>query len=127
MKYNYRDAMVSDIKEYIQDNHLEPEQEETHDHYIERLNDELWDVDEITGNGGMYYASEEECAGYIGYGIQDFLQASLDFGGFPFDKNSIELQLEAPARYVDCLIRCYLLYECVERAVNELGYEFEIE
>ena len=124
--YDYRRAITNDIKEYIKDNHMEPNPDESYDDYIERLNDELWAEDCITGNGGMYYGSEEECAGYVGYGMREFMEAiEEEFGGITLRRDAMNPYFEAPARNVDCMIRCYLLYECIERAVRELGYEFE--
>ena len=63
--YDYRRAITDDIKDYIRVMGLLPEPQETYDDYIERLDEELWDVDEITGNGPFYYASEKECEDYV--------------------------------------------------------------
>lgn len=124
MGYNYREEMVKDIKKYIVDNYMEPEPGMTRDEYEERLGDELWDVDEITGNGGMYYADEDTCAGYVGYGLPDLIDALEEFG-YDFTHDMVDTFRAAPARYIDCLIRTYILYECVSKAVDELGYKFE--
>lgn len=120
--YDYRRAITDDIKDYIRVMGLLPEPQETYDDYIERLDEELWDVDEITGNGPFYYASEKECEDYVGHGLSYLVEVLTDW--------DLELAKDekfhgAPARYLDCLIRCYLLYECIERAVEELGYTFE--
>ena len=90
--YNYREAMVKDIMDFVIDNYMEPASDMTRDEYIEALNDELWGVDMITGNGGFYYASEEECMNYVGYGLHEFVEA---------------------------------LDECIDKAVDKLGYKFE--
>lgn len=120
--YDYRRAMIDDIKDYIKVVGLLPEPQETYDDYIERLNEELWDVDEITGNGPFYYASEADCEEYVGHGLSYLIEVITDW--------DLEIAKDAkfhdaPARYLDCLIRCYLLYECIEKAVEELGYTFE--
>ena len=122
MGYNYRRAMIDDIKKYITDNYMERQPWMTRDDYIETLNEELWDVDEITGNGAYYYGSEEECAGYIGYGIQELIE-TFDEYGYEFTQSMRDKMKHAPARYIDCLIRCHLLYECIEQAVTELEKE----
>lgn len=124
MGYNYREEMVKDIKKYIVDNYMEPEPGMTRDEYEERLSDELWDIDEITGNGGMYYADEDTCAGYVGYGLIDLIDALEEFG-FDFTHDMMDAFRAAPARYLDCLVRTHILYECVSKAVDELGYKFE--
>lgn len=119
--YNYREAMVKDIVEYVQDNYMEPNPEMTREEYVEALNDELWGVDMITGNGGFYYGTEEECASYIGYGLFDLIEV-LEEWGYDFTKDMKEEFRRAPARYIDCLIRTHILYECIEVAVDKLGY-----
>lgn len=123
--YDYRRAITNDIKEYINDNQMFPEPDETYDDYIERLDDELWVVDTITGNGGFYYGTEEECAGYIGYGITEFVNAQEEYGWEWSDTMREQFQ-QAPARFIDCMIRTTLLAECIEKAVEELGYTFEV-
>ena len=125
MKYDYREAMVKDIMNFVVDNHMEPAPELTRDEYIEALEDELWGVDDITGNGGCYYGTEEECAGYIGYGITEFVNAQEEYG-WEWTDSMREQFRQAPARFVDCMIRTTLLAECIEKAVEELGYTFEI-
>lgn len=120
--YDYRRAITDDIKDYVKVMGLLPEPQETYDDYIERLNEELWDVDEITGNGPFYYASEVDCEEYVGHGLSYLIEVITDW--------DLEIAKDAkfhdaPACYLDCLIRCYLLYECIERAVEELGYTFE--
>ena len=122
--YNYREAMVKDIMDFVIDNYMEPAPDMTRDEYIEALNDELWNVDMITGNGGFYYASEEECMNYVGYGLHEFVEALDEWGHELISKNWKEFYA-APARYVDCIIRTYLLYECIDKAVDKLGYKFE--
>ena len=122
--YDYRKAMVEDIKNYVIDNYMEPAPDMTRDDYCETLNDELWAVDEVTGNGGNYYASEEECAAYVGYGLEEFVEEQ-DGYGWEWTQSMREQFKQAPARYIDCMIRTYLLWECVDKAVDELGYTFK--
>lgn len=124
--YDYRKAMTEDIKNYIINNYMEPAPDMTRDDYIEALDDELWGVDMITGNGGFYYGTEEECAGYIGYGITEFINAQEEYG-WEWTKSMREQFREAPARFIDCMIRTTLLAECIDKAVTELGYKFREE
>jgi hypothetical protein len=72
----------------------------------------------------MYYADEDTCAGYIGYGLPDLIDALEEFG-YDFTHDMMDAFYAAPARYLDCLIRTHILYECVSKAVDELGYKFE--
>lgn len=119
--YNYREAMVKDIMDFVIDNYMEPAPGMTKEEYVEALDDELWDVDEVTGNGGCYYGTEEECAGYIGYGLPELVEV-IEEWGYDFTKAMKEEFHRAPARFIDSLIRTYLLSECVDVAVNKLGY-----
>lgn len=122
--YDYKKAMKEDIKNYIIDNYMEPQPGMTRDDYVEILEDDLWDVDEITGNGPYYYASEDECASYIGYGISELIEV-FDEYGYEFTKDMREKLKREPARFVDCIIRCHLLNECVSEVVDELHYKWE--
>ena len=126
MSYNYRQAMVNDIMNYVVDNYMEPAPDMTRDDYIEALNDELQGVDMITGNGGFYYGTEEECAGYIGYGIAEFVNTQKEYG-WEWTKSMLEQFRKAPARFIDSMIRTTLLAECIDKAVEELGYKFKEE
>ena len=126
MSYDYKKALIEDIKKYIVDNYMEPEPGMSKEDYLERLQDELWDVDEVTGNGAYYYASEEECEQYIGYGIKYFIEAIKEFG-FDWCVGMKEVLEYVPARCIDTCIRTYLLYQCIEPAVDSLNYKFDKE
>ena len=118
--YDYKEAIVKDIKEYIDANQMFPEPDETYDDYIQRLESDLWGVDEITGNGSFYYASEEECENYIGHGIRFLIEVITEWD---LDLAKSKQFRDAPARYLDCLIRCYLLGVSIDKAIEELNYE----
>ena len=109
MGYNYLKEMTEDIKNYIITNDIPLNIE------VDELVDEhLWANDEITGNGANYYASEEECKKYVIDNLNLFFEIAETFGPFPIKK-------ENPAQIWDCLIRCSLVYECAERALEELN------
>lgn len=120
-KYDYRKAMVSDIKEYIKDNpyaiDVDPrEDDEISDYWY----DILWSEDCITGNGGSWYAKEEECEEFLAHNIDLALEACEEFG-VDMKKLFKEASKGNAARYIDCTIRCYLLGECLEQALEELN------
>ena len=118
-KYDYRKALVSDIKEYIKDNPHEWADPLETDDIAEYWYDILWGEDCITGNGAYWYAKEEECEEYLSHNIDLAFNACQDFG---IDmRNLAEATAQGnAARYVDCTIRCYLLGECLEQALEEL-------
>lgn len=119
-KYDYRAALVNDIKEYIKDNPQEWANPLETDDIAEYWYDILWCEDCITGNGADWYAKEEECEEYISHNIDLAFKACQDFG---IDmRNLAEATANGDAaRYVDCTIRCYLLGECLEQALEELN------
>ena len=61
MKYNYLEAMVLDILEYISENYTEEETRENfatranRDKWAGELNDDLWAHDSVTGNASGSY------------------------------------------------------------------------
>jgi hypothetical protein len=119
-KYDYRAALVNDIKEYIKDNPQEWADPLETDDITEYWYDILWAEDCITGNGAYWYAKEEECEEYISHNVDLAFEACQEFG---IDMRSLaEAVVHGnAARYVDCTIRCYLLGECLEQALEELN------
>ena len=118
-KYDYRRHITDDIKSWLEyNNTLE---DFTGDIY-EYLDGELWSLDCITGNGAFFYDSEERCTEYLSSNFDLALQACDEL---MVDIASLRLhsKLGSMARYIDCTIRCYLLDECIYKALEELGYE----
>lgn len=120
-KYDYRKALISDIKEYIKDNpnavYVDPMVDDEISNY---WYDVLWAEDCITGNGAFWYAKEDECEEFLAHNIDLALEACNEFGV------DMKMLFEAAAngnaaRYIDCTIRCYLLGECLEQALEEIN------
>lgn len=125
-RYDYKKAMIEDIKEYIRDNYTEEEIKEkletTHSRqdWEESLNDDLWTVDSVTGNAnGSYtfctYTAEE----YIAHNLDLLVEALREFG----DTSDY---LEKGAEACDVTIRCYLLNSAITAAIDELENEIEV-
>lgn len=75
--YNYRAEMIKNIKNYIIKNNWVEKNYHTGDDYsemLDRLYDELWDKDEITGNGLNYYDDENKCVTYVMENLPLFLK-----------------------------------------------------
>ena len=120
-KYDYRKALVADIKEYIKDNpnavYVDPMVDDEISNY---WYDVLWAEDCITGNGSFWYAKEEECEEFLAHNIDLALEACNEFSVDM--KRLFEAAAEGnAARYIDCTIRCYLLGECLEQALEEIN------
>lgn len=116
-KYDYYKVIAKDIFFYIKDNGLFPKQNESMSQYIDRLSDELWDEDSITGNGGLFYDTEDNCLDYVAHNLDLYFQAATDWDSFP--KAHDEWIYVNPGQYMDCTIRCYLLEQCIAQVVNE--------
>ena len=119
--YDYRKALISDIKEYIKDNpnavYVDPMVDDEISNY---WYDVLWAEDCVTGNGAFWYAKEDECEEFLAHNIDLALEACNEFGV------DMKMLFEAAAngnaaRYIDCTIRCYLLGECLEQALEEIN------
>ena len=104
--YDYRETVCEDIREYIRSNGFTSE---------ERLNDELWAEDSVTGNASGSYtcnrwmAEENLCHNWA------ILEDALSEFGYD-DVNIVE----KGAEWCDVIIRCYVLGECISKVVSEL-------
>lgn len=113
--YNYYDevlqAVEEEVKYYYTPELLEPVDLED---YEEKLNDALWIDDSVTGNAsGSYfcnsYKAEEALAGNWGLAAE----ALEEFG-----YNNINA-FEKGAEWIDCIIRCYLLSQCIADYIEQ--------
>lgn len=116
MKYDYREAILSDVKEYCQENNLN----EWEDDLEEHLNEELWVVDSVTGNAsGSYTFNRAIAQDYVNDNI-DLLEEAVSSFGIS-DEEVGKRFLEQNFEWMDVTIRCYLLGEAISRAVEELN------
>ena len=117
MQYNYREAVKSDILDYI-NNNIDFKDFNDLDELEEYLNEKLWDNDSVTGNGsGSYYCNAWAAEEAICHNL-DLLGEALDaFGG------SCDI-LKDGAEAADVTIRCYLLSECIAEALEEIEDDF---
>ena len=114
MEYNYLENEIEDVKEYIKDNY---EKEEIEELDRDELYDELWIEDSVTGNGsGSYTFNTWKAEEYICHNMNLVQEAYEEFGyeGIPKDTG---------AEAMDVTIRCYLLGQAIEKALEELKEE----
>lgn len=118
MEYNYREAVKSDILDYI-NNNIDFKDFNDLGELEEYLNEKLWVEDSVTGNGsGSYYCNAWAAEEAICHNL-DLLGEALDeFGG------SCDI-LKDGAEAADVTIRCYLLGECIAEALEEIKDDFE--
>jgi hypothetical protein len=117
-KYNYLQALKEDIREYIGHNFTKEEQRELvadKDAASEKLNDDLWIADSVTGNAsGSYYCNAWKAEEAIAHNFDILADAMEEFGCG--DVNAFK----KGAEWCDVTIRCYLLGQAIAETLNEL-------
>ena len=130
-KYDYRRAMIDDIKDWIvSDTDISEEGivEGRDDDLYDWIQEEIWDGAVITGNDGYYYGTEEFCSECLSENFDLLYNAAHEFAlGDGVDTLIKHYEDKSLARYFDCLIRCYLLGECIYVAVDELIKEGKVK
>lgn len=113
--YNYYEAVKNDVMEYINDKIDLNEWEGNREGLEEKLNEDLWTVDGVTGNGsGSYTFNAWEAEENLCHNL-DLLEEALD--EFGSDKGYL---LEEGAEAADVTIRCYLLAPTIAEVLDEL-------
>lgn len=117
-EYDYREAVKNDVMEYIK-NEIDFSEFDTLEELEEKLNDELWTVDSVTGNGsGSYTFSTYEAEENICHNLDLLGEALTEFG------SGADYLITNGAEAADVTIRCYLLGECIAAALEELEDDF---
>lgn len=114
MKYDYRKAMYDDIEDYIFTNMKMKELFDMEkDEAFEKLYDEMWVADSVTGNGsGSYTFNAYEAEELICHNFDLWEEACEELGqtAVPFKG----------AETADVTIRCYLLGEILSEVLDDL-------
>ena len=76
-KYNYREAMKADIREWLQNNQDEYK-DVPESHLYDTLNDLMWEDDDVTGNTS-FYDSEYKCEEYLCHNFDLLFEALSEF------------------------------------------------
>ena len=120
--YNYRDAIKNDVLNYVRENYdFATELREDRDGFEEKLRDDLWTVDSVTGNGsGSYTFNAWEAEENICHNLDLLYEACKEFGC------STDV-LKDGAEACDVTIRCYLLPWAISEALEELENELPTE
>lgn len=119
-KYDYLQATKSNIKTWLEDNEwrIDLNDFETIEEFEEWLNDELWCVDSITGNGsGSYTFNRWEAEENLCHNM-DLLQEALECFGCGIE------YLEKGAEACDVTIRCYVLAHAITLILEEYEEDF---
>lgn len=123
--YDYKEAVKNDVMEYIKDHYTIEEIKENlsyskaKENFMEKLNDDMWIADSVTGNAsGSYTFNTYKAEEYLCHNMELLKEALEEFGcGIDY--------LERGAEACDVTIRCYLLYGAISEALEELENDME--
>ena len=123
MKYDYYEMTKENIAFYIE-NEIEIEDFSSRDELEEHLNDTLWTVDSVTGNGsGSYTFNRWTAKDYVTDNMELCTEALQEFC---VDMETVaEKFLSEDWEYFDVTIRCYILRSCLSDVLDELEEEME--
>lgn len=117
-RYDYLEAVTDDVREYIREEVDLAEWKGNRDGLEEKLNDDLWTADSVTGNAsGSYYCNAWRAEEALSHNWDLLAEALLEFGQDGTDV------LEQGAESMDVTIRCYLLGQAIAEALDELEEE----
>ena len=125
MKYDYLQALIYDIKEWMRDNDFDLNDYDDIDDAREYLMDTLWVEDSVTGNGEMGYAKRQECEDYLSHNWDELIDA-IDSLCITMDEviNLLEKRdVEYILQWCDSIIRLNLLPEAISRVLNDIDNE----
>lgn len=119
--YNYEEAVKEDVRTWIEDNVKLSEWEGNREELEEYLNNELFVVDSVTGNGsGSYTFNTWEAEENICHNMELLKEVCEEFG------NDAGQMLNKGAEACDVAIRCYLLGSAIAAVLDELEEEGRI-
>lgn len=126
--YNYLEAMKEDVKEYVK-NDAELTSEDllyNRSNLEEKLHDDLWTCDSVTGNAsGSYTFNREQAKAYVLDNMDLLQEMCSEFGT---DVETIGQKfLNDEWEWMDVSIRCYLLGNAISEALDEIEEETESE
>jgi hypothetical protein len=119
--YNYLESIKEDIKNYIEENYTTEELKkelEDREEFENKLNDDLWINDSVTGNAsGSYTFNRWRAEEYVKDNLSLLCEALEEFGCI----NELgEKLLNEEFEYLDVTIRCYLLFNAISIALDEM-------
>lgn len=117
--YNYLEAVAEDVREYFNNEIDLNEWRGDRDGLEEKLNDDLWTVDSVTGNAsGSYTFNTWQAEEYLAHNWDVLEEALAEFG-------NTENPIAKGAEWCDVTIRCYLLGQAIAEVLDDLEEELE--
>lgn len=121
-KYNYMEAVKEDVKNYI-DSEINFEDFDSLEELEEKLNDELWTEDSVTGNAsGSYTFNRVTAENYVNSN-KALVNEMVD--EFDCKKQVCDWYLNDNFESIDVSIRCYLLGSAISEVLDELEEDFD--
>lgn len=126
MNYNYLESMKEDVKEYITNN-AELDMDDlvyNRSELEEKLNDDLWINDSVTGNAsGSYTFNSYKAKEYVLDNMNLLEDMCNEFG---IDAETIGKKfLKEEWEWMDVSIRCYLLGSAISETLDDIEEEIE--
>lgn len=113
--YDYLEQVTADVRDYVEQEIDLTEWAGDRDGLEEKLNDDLWTCDSVTGNAsGSYYCNTWKAEEALAHNW-DLLNEALD----EFGQNDINV-IKKGAEWADVTIRCYLLGSVISDVLNEM-------
>ena len=116
--YDYLENVTADVRDYVKQEIDLSEWAGDRDGLEEKLNDDLWTCDSVTGNAsGSYYFNAWKAEEALAHNWNLLAEALREFGQDGTDV------LEQGAEAMDVTIRCYLLRQAIAEVLDELEEE----
>lgn len=114
--YNYLEEIKKDVENYIEENEIKVNYENRNE-IEEKLIEDLWIEDTVTGNGsGSYTFNTCEAQEYVSDNL-DLLQEAIEEFGYNWEEFN---PLAKGFEWCDVTIRCYLLNQAISEVLDEV-------
>lgn len=122
--YNYLEAVKEDVKEYIEEN-IDLSEFGDIEELKEKLNEDLWINDSVTGNAsGSYTCNGAKAKKYVDDNKELIVEMAEEFG---CKDQVMNWWYSNNYEAIDCSIRCYLLNQAISEVTEEENLEYKIE
>ena len=123
MAYNYLEAIKADVKQAIEEGYDLNEYRGQRDDLEQKLNDDLFNSDSVTGNAsGSYYCNTYKAEEAIAHNLDLIVDAAEEWGFEP----TISDGYEHGAEWWDVTIRCYLLGQAISEVLDDMEENNEL-
>ena len=110
--YDYIEALIEDIKQYLEDNDINKNNVDE-----DELNDKLFNEDTVTGNGSGSYTFNTEQAKQNLIGNEDIVRNMIE-EGFATPEDVMDWFMDEDYEAIDVAVRCYLLDQAISEVLD---------